>query len=189
MLSLVSCSGCVSAPVFARRQLTSVPESTSMSTNSPSRTIRTPTEQISSSAPLSSKGHLAHAADIEEASDRANHGGFLATRLTCCGQLFHRMDLLLGTLRRQVSTLATIQTRLGCVCTLASLLSTLRLGLRSSRRSTRTCQMSDFSTFSARLVGVRTVCWSVIRVSASWTCLLSRIVTFASSCRSLATFA
>ena len=45
----------VPAPVFAGRQLTSAPESTSMSTNSPSRALGTPIEQISSPALLDSE--------------------------------------------------------------------------------------------------------------------------------------
>ena len=100
-----------------------------------------------------------------------------------------RMDLLLGTLGRQVPTLATIPKRFGCACTLALLTASLYLGLRCSRRSTRTRQMTDFSTFSARLVGVRAGCCCVVCVSASWTCLLRLVVTFATTFRSLATLA
>ena len=157
MLSLVSCGGHVSAPMLAGRQLTSAPESISMSTNSPSRTLGTPTEQISSLAPLKS-----HAAKVEVTSNHANHGGFLATRLTCCGRFFRCVDFLLGTLRRHVSTLTTVPTCLGSIRTLATsfafLAATLRLGLRCSRGSTHTCQMTNLSTFSARFVRVRTVC-------------------------------
>ena len=108
------------------------------------------------------------------------------------GGFFHRMDLLLGTLRRHVSTLTTVPTRFGSIRTFAiylALLTTLGLGLKSSRRSTHACQMTNLSTFSARFVRVRTVCWSVISVSAPQTCLLSPIVTFASSSRSLTTLA
>ena len=62
----------------------------------------------------------------------------------------------------------------------------LPFGLRCFRRSTRTRQMTDFSTFSKRFVGVRAVCGSVVSVSTSWTCLLHLIVTFSIFFRSLA---
>ena len=139
-------------------------------------------EQTFSSAPLWSR--VTHAANIEVASDRSNHDCLLAAaRLTRSGGSFHRMDLLLGTLRRHVSTLTTVPTSLGSARPFAT------LGLRNSRRSTHTCQITNLSTFSARFVRVRAVGRSVISVSAPGTCLLSLIVKFASSFRSLATLA
>ena len=123
--------------MLAGRQLTSAPESTSMSTNSPSRTLGTPTEQISWSihgpaflicAP-GLKDSFAHAAKVEVASNCANRGGVLAAHLARCGQIFHRMDLLLGTLGRQLPILARIPTRFGCACTLASPCPSYRLPL------------------------------------------------------------
>ena len=116
-----------------------------------------------------------------------------AARLTRSGGFFYRMDFLLGTLRRHVSALTTVPTSLGSIrshlCLLLCFLTVLGLGLRSSRGSTHTCHMTNFHTFSARFVRVRAVCRSVISVSAPGTCLLSLIVTFASSFRSLATLA
>ena len=99
------------------------------------------------------------------------------------------MDLLLGTLGRHAPILATIPTRFDSACTLPFLPPPLCLGLRCSRRSTRTRQMTDFSTFSARLFGVKAVCWSVTSVPTSWTCLLRLIVTFAPTFRSLSALA
>ena len=134
-------------------------------------------------------GH-SHAANIEGALDRSNHDCVLTANVTRSGGFFHRMDFLLGALRRHVSTLTTISTSLGSIRTFATslaLLITLGLGLRSSRRSTHTCQMTNLSTFSARHVRVRAVCRSVIRSAAPGTCLLSLVVTIASSFRSLAT--
>ena len=51
----VSCSGYMSAPKFTGKQLSSAPESVSMSTDSPSRTFGAPMEQIFSSAPVGSR--------------------------------------------------------------------------------------------------------------------------------------
>ena len=87
------------------------------------------------------KGHFTHAANIEVASGRSNHDCVLAASLTRSGGFFHCMDLLLGALRRHVCTLTTMQTSLGSIRTFATslaLLTTLGLGLRTSRRSTHT---------------------------------------------------
>ena len=80
--------------------------------------------------------HL-HAANIEEASDRSNHDCVLAASLTRSGGFFHRMDFLLGALRRHVSTLTTVPTSFDISRTLATslaLLTTLGLGLWMSKK-------------------------------------------------------
>ena len=161
--------------MFTGKQLTSATESISMSTDAPGL-----------------KGHFTHAANIEIASDRSNHDRVLAARLTRSGGFFHRIDLLLGAVRQHVSALTTIPTSLDNIRAFAAslaLLTTFGLGLRSSRGSTHTYQMTNLPTFSPRFVRVWAVCRSVMSVSAPRTCLLSLIVTFASSFRSLATLA
>ena len=193
MLSLVSCSG-----TCLRR---CSQEDNSLQHLNRSRCRRIPLHAIRSThgtdllicAP-GLKGHFTHAVNVEVASDRSNHDCVsAAARLTRSGGFFYRMDFLLGTLRRHVSTLTTVPTSLGSIrshlCLLLCLLTALGLGLRSSRGSTHTCHMTNLHTFSARFVRVRAVCRSVISVSAPGTCLLSLIVTFASSFRSLATLA
>ena len=162
MLSLVSCGGHVSAPMLAGRQLTSAPESISDVDEFPFTHTRDSNRTDFLACAPEIKGPLTHAAKVEVTSNRPNHGGFLATRLTCCGRFFRCVDFLLGTLRRHVSTLTTVPICLGSIRTLATsfvfLAASLRLGLRCSRGSTHTCQMTNLSTFSARFVRVRTVC-------------------------------
>ena len=184
MLSLVLFCGYESVPMLARGLLTSTPESISMSTRF-TITHRRSTHGADLLICAPGKGHFTNAANIEVASDRSNHDCLLAAaRQTRNGGSFHRMDLLLGTLRRHVSTLTTIPRSLGSIrscATFFALLTVLALGLRNSRRSTHTCQVTNLATFWPRFVRVKGVCRSVY--------LLSLIVKFASSFRSLATLA
>ena len=81
-----------------RGQLTSAPESMSMSTNSPSRTPGGSDRADFLTCAPEPRGPFTHAAKVEVASNHTNHGGFLATHLACCGRLFHWVDILLGAL-------------------------------------------------------------------------------------------